>query len=84
MKSLKRSPNREKSQALATYLFWLKTGIDYKTIAKTVFSLDNFLTVAQYCEQERSSLMKDFVSEGHVGAKHLSRIEWTKQNTLIP
>jgi len=41
LESIRDSPARTKSQALATYLFWLKTGLDYRTIA-TLFSLDNF------------------------------------------
>jgi hypothetical protein len=50
LKSLKNSPGRNKSQVLATYLFWLKTGLDYQTIS-TILSLDNFQTVGEYCEQ---------------------------------
>jgi hypothetical protein len=44
LKTLKNSPERNKSQALATYLFWLKTGLPYRTIA-TLFSLNNFQSV---------------------------------------
>jgi hypothetical protein len=49
LKTLKNSVARDKSQALATYLFWLKTGLPYRTIA-TLFSFDNYRVVGHYCE----------------------------------
>jgi hypothetical protein len=45
--AMRNTPNRDSSQALAIYLFWLKTGLDYKTIA-TLFSLDTFQNVGDY------------------------------------
>ena len=77
LKLLKPSPARNKSQALATYLFWLKTGLDNRTIA-TIFSLDNHQSVSEYCQQVRNSMMKDFVPK-NLGAKHLPRNVWTSQ-----
>ena len=73
LKSLKNSPARSKSEALATYLFWLKTGLDFRTIS-TIFSLDNFQTVGKYCDQVRATMLKDFVPH-NLGVSHLSRVE---------
>lgn len=81
LKTLKNSIARDKSQALATYLFWLKTGLPYRTIA-ALFSLDNFQTVGEYCEQARNSLVKDFVPH-NLGPNHITRKEWIKHNTKI-
>jgi hypothetical protein len=80
--SLRNTSNRDKSQALATYLFWLKTGLDYRTIS-TIFSIENFQSVGEYCESVRSSLLREFVPQ-NLGASHLSRDEWLTQNTTIP
>ena len=77
--SLYNSPKRTKSQALATYLFWLKTGLPYRTIA-TLFSLNDFQNVGNYCQQVRDSLIKDFVPK-NLGPSHISRNEWIKHNT---
>ena len=80
MKTLKNSPNRNKSQALGTYLFWLRTGLDYRTIA-TLLSLDNHQTVGEYCEQARNSLLKDFVPK-NLGVSHITRDQWAQQKTV--
>jgi hypothetical protein len=81
LKTIKSSPGRNKAQALGTYLFWLKTGLDYKTIS-TIFSIDHFQNIGNYSEQVRNSLLKDFVP-ANLGAIHLTRDEWTKQNTVM-
>jgi hypothetical protein len=79
--SLKNSTSRNRAQALAVYMFWLKTGLDFNTIS-TLFSLSNFQTVGEYCSQVRKSLINDFVPK-NLGASHLPRNDWIKQNTLI-
>jgi hypothetical protein len=76
---MKSSSARNKRQALATYMFWLKTGLDYRTIS-TIFNIKNFQDVGSYCDQVRTSLLRDFVPT-HLGARHISRSEWLKQNT---
>jgi hypothetical protein len=81
LKTLKESQAGTKSQALATYLFWLKTGLSYRTIA-TLFSIDNFQTVGQYCNQVRLSLLTDFVPK-NLGVSHMTREEWVQQNTIL-
>lgn len=81
MVSLKKSPERSKEQALATYLFWMKTGLDFRTTA-SVFSLNHFQKVGHYCKQVRKALTKDFVPK-YIGAAHLPREEWIKHNTDI-
>lgn len=81
LKSLKNSPQRTKSQALTTYLFWLKTGLPYRCIS-TLFSFNNFQAVGEYCGQTRKSLMSDFVPQ-NLGPNHIKRDEWLKHNTKI-
>ena len=81
MKSLKNSPTRNKSQALGTYLFWLRTGLDHRTIA-SLLSIENHQSVGEYCEQARKSLLNDFVPN-NLGVSHLTRDEWTRQKTVF-
>ena len=81
LKSLKNSPQRTKSQALATYLFWLKSGLPHRAIAN-LFNLDHHQTVGEYCEQTRNAMLKDFVTK-HLGANHIKRSEWLTHNTQI-
>lgn len=74
LSSMKNTITRTKSQALAVYLFWLKSGITQDIIA-AYFSQD--LTqreISQYCEQVRSSFC-DFVKE-NLGASCRTRDEW--------
>jgi hypothetical protein len=70
LKSLKNSPQRTKTQALTTYLFWLKTGLSYRSIA-TLLSIDDFQNVGNYCTQVRVSLLKDFVQK-NLGPSHVA------------
>ena len=70
---------RTKSQALAIYLFWLKTGMSQEAI-RAHFKLNDRVEVSRYCEQVRSSLLANFVPE-HLGAQCLERSEFIKQNT---
>ena len=81
LESLKESPSRTKAQALAVYLFWLRTGLDHRTIA-SLFSIDNYQTISAYNKQVRNALLKDFVPK-HLGVSHLSREQWVKENTLM-
>jgi hypothetical protein len=81
MTSLKQSPNRNKSQALATYLFWLRTGLDYRTIA-SILSFENHQRVGEYCTQVRQCLLKDFVPN-NIGVSHLTREQWEHQKTVF-
>jgi hypothetical protein len=79
--TMRKSSNRDIPQALATYLFWLKTGLDHRTIS-TIFSIDSHQKVGEYCDQVRNTLLKDFVPK-NLGANHISREQWTQQNSLI-
>jgi hypothetical protein len=81
IKSMRQTSGRDISQALTTYLFWLKTGLDYRTIA-AMFSIDNFQSVGEYCEQVRSALIKDFVPN-NLGVGHMTRDEWITHNNQI-
>jgi hypothetical protein len=81
LKSINNSPNRSKSQALMTYLFRLKSGFGYKAISD-IFSIDDFQNITNYCTQVRESLLQHFVPK-NLGVNHLTRDEWTQQNTVI-
>ena len=81
VKSLKKSPTRSKEQAIAIYLFWLKTGLDQNSIA-LYFGLKNRFIVQKCCHQTRTALTKDFVPI-HLGSNSLSREDWVSQNTPL-
>jgi hypothetical protein len=79
--SMRNSTARSKSQALAVYMFWLKTGLAQDTIA-AYFSC-SVLTqqvISQYCEQVRDALSTSFVAN-NLGAKSLRRAELCAHNT---
>jgi hypothetical protein len=78
--SLKNSTHRSKSQALAIYLYWLKTGLNQENIA-SIFGIDQ-RDVSRYCSQIRDSLMEGFVKE-HLGAKRIDRKAWIQHNSVI-
>jgi hypothetical protein len=80
LSKLKNSILRSKSQALAVYLYWLKTGLNQQNIA-SIFSLTQ-QDVSRYCDQVRKDLVADFVSQ-HLGPKRLNRQEWLEHNTPI-
>ena len=54
--SMRDTTQRTKTQALAVYLFWLKTGLDQTTIA-THFNIEFQYEICRYLEQVRESLM---------------------------
>jgi hypothetical protein len=81
LKSMSKSGNRDKEQALATYLFCLKTGLDYRTIS-TIFSIEHFQNVGKYCDSARKALITDFLPQ-NLGVNHLSRDQWVNQNTIM-
>jgi predicted transcriptional regulator len=56
---MRSSNQRTIFQALAVYLFWLKTGLDQMTIT-AIFGLSQ-QDVSRYLQQIREGLMKDFV-----------------------
>ena len=72
--SLKSSPKRTKEQAMAVYLFWLKTGMSQELIA-CHFNLTNRFQVQKYCEQVRKAINSDFVMK-HLGVLSRSREDW--------
>ncbi|CAF1101911.1 unnamed protein product [Brachionus calyciflorus] len=75
------SINRTKSQALAVYLFWLKTGLDQQTIA-SYFNLENRISISHMCQQVRATLTEDFVPY-NLGPSVMGGDEWVKQNSEI-
>ncbi|XP_065675501.1 uncharacterized protein LOC136091722 [Hydra vulgaris] len=79
LKTIKNSFKRSKEQALAVYLFWLKTGLDQNSIA-CYFGLSCRSKVQKYCHQIKTSLSADFV-EKNLGAKSQSRKDWLLNNT---
>ena len=68
-------------QALAVFLFWLKTGLDQRSIASH-FEIDSRFDIFRYLKQVRKSLMEFFVPCNLV-LQHLKRDEWLEQNTKI-
>ncbi|CAF0780028.1 unnamed protein product [Brachionus calyciflorus] len=78
---MKDSNIRTKSQALAIYLFWLKTGLNQEAI-KAHFRIENRTDISRYCEQVRTSLSQFFVPE-FLGCDALKREEWVNQKSII-
>ncbi|RNA43599.1 Vacuolar sorting-associated 13C, partial [Brachionus plicatilis] len=79
IKSLLLSENRSKLQAIAIYLFWIKTGLDQNMIAN-IFDLEYRQSVSNICSQVRNAMIKEFVPY-YLGAKRLSREQWIENNT---
>lgn len=77
--SMNDSPQRTKSQALAVYLYWLKSGHNQARVAAYFGNLKQ-TDVCRYCEQVRTSLSEYFVPE-NIGPSHLSREQWLSHNT---
>jgi hypothetical protein len=60
--SIKNSNRRSKEQALAIYLYWLKTGLTQNMIALCFgFKPKQRLLIQSICRQVRSAFAKDFV-----------------------
>ena len=60
--SIKNSNRRSKEQALAIYLYWLKTGLTQNMIALFFgFKSKQRLVIQSICRQVRSAFAKDFV-----------------------
>jgi hypothetical protein len=78
---MRSSEIRSKPQALAIYLFWLRTGLNQTAIADH-FGFIEQQDFSRYCKQVRKALMHEFVKK-NVGAKHQDRIEWLKHNTIF-
>ncbi|CAF0717678.1 unnamed protein product [Brachionus calyciflorus] len=81
LRSMRDSINRTKSQALAVFLFWLKTCLDQLTIA-SYFSLENRISISHMCQQVRDALTEDFVPY-NLGLSLMGRDDWVKQNSEI-
>ncbi len=81
MKCLYNSPERKREQALAIYLFWLKTGISQYVIASH-FGLKERIKISHYCTQVRQAFTKTFVPL-FLGPEHLKRHEWLQKNTKM-
>ena len=81
LRSLNNSTNRTKAQALAVYLFWLKTGLSQEMIAK-IFGINNRQMISNYCASVRDAFKKDFVTQ-FIGINCLSRTRWLEKNTEI-
>ncbi|CAF1087509.1 unnamed protein product, partial [Brachionus calyciflorus] len=59
---MKDSSIRSKSQALAIYLFWLKTGLNQEAI-KAHFRIENRTDISRFCEQTFSSDLDKKIQE---------------------
>jgi hypothetical protein len=78
---MRSSNERSVCQALAVYLFWLKTGLDQKTISAH-FDVIEQQDVSRYCQQVRKALNDDFVPL-YPGANHLTREKWLIENNIV-
>ena len=78
---MRNTENRTITQALAVYLFWLKTGLDQSTLA-TLFEIDSQFEVSAYLSQVRQALVKDFVSS-NLGAAWASRSGFLRKISFI-
>ena len=74
------SEQRTKTQALAVYLYWLRTGQSQVHVAR-IFEIHRY-QVRKYCKQVRKALHKNFVSD-YVGVKQLQRANWIECNTDV-
>ena len=79
--NMRDSSRRTISQALAIYLYWLKTGSDKESIANH-FGIITRRQVSAFCQQIRDALAKKFVPN-NIGSDHLTRNEFLKHNTKI-
>ena len=78
---MRNSKERKVSQALAIYLYWLKTGLDQQSIA-CHFGTVTRRQVGHYCEQIRNCLIRNYVPK-HLGAKHLTREQFLLHNSEV-
>ena len=78
---MRNTNERSLSQALAIYLYWLKTGLDQDSIANH-FGTITRRQVSAYCEQIRHCLTKNFVPK-HLGSCHITREDFLKHNTKM-
>jgi hypothetical protein len=80
LQKIKQSIYRNKSQALAIYLYWLKNYLCQENIA-AIFGISQ-QDVSRYCSQIRDDLMSSFVSQ-HLGPQRLDRQSWIQHNSII-
>lgn len=62
LKLMRDTDQRTKHQALAIYMYWLKTGLDQMTIA-TLFGINSQQDISRYLKQVRKCLYENFVPE---------------------
>ena len=79
--SLRNTSSRSKSQVLAIFLFWLKTGLDQYSVAD-YFDIDSHFEVSRYLQQVRDAFVKDFILN-NLGVGHLTRSEWLANNSEL-
>jgi hypothetical protein len=81
LKTMKNSKARTTSQALAIYLFWLKTGLSQDTIAAYFGNNDlKQQNISNYSKEVRTALSQSFVSI-NLGAKAQTRDQLCERNT---
>lgn len=81
LSSMRNTEKRTKFQALAVYLFWLKTGLSQEIIA-THFDINSQFEVSKYCDQVRDALTNDFVPK-NIGSRLKTRAEFLQHNSYI-
>ena len=78
--SMKDSINRTKSQALAIYLFWLKSGLSQITISAYFGNELTQIDISHINQQVRNALTKHFVPK-HIGSKAITRAQLISRNS---
>ena len=60
--SIYNTKKRTKEQLIALYRYWLRTGVDQKTLASLFSCKTKQQTISDYLNQIRMAIYKDFVS----------------------
>ena len=79
--NVKNSQKRTKEQLIALYRYWLRTGIDHKSLASKFSVNTKQYQISEYLAQIRIAIMKDFVPH-YLGARK-ERDFFLNFNTLM-
>lgn len=79
--TMRNSTERSVTQAVAVYLYWLRTGLSQERIA-IYLGIQHQSDISRYLQQVRDALSDKFVAK-NLGAKHLKREEWLNHRSVI-
>jgi hypothetical protein len=80
-KSIRNSKTRSKEQLIALYRYWLRTGIDQKSLAIMFSNQTKQYDISSYLSQIRVAINKDFVP--HFLGANKERVYYLQFNTLM-